>query len=77
MGWIIHYRDVINRRNVTSSEISTRQGAMDQACSLLREPGHTVSHIAGPNSERIEIADIRKWCSGQQQRWPSSPGSPI
>ena len=31
---------------------------MQKACSLM-EQGHVVSHIAGPNSERIDIVDIR------------------
>jgi hypothetical protein len=66
MAWVIHYRDEINNRDVTSSEISTRQAAMDQACSSLQDPGRAVSHIAGPNNQRIETAEIRKWCSGQQ-----------
>jgi hypothetical protein len=66
MAWFIHYRDEISKRDITSSEISTRQAAMDQACSLLQDPGRAVSHIDGPNNQRIEIADIRKWCSGQQ-----------
>lgn len=64
MAWFIHYRDEINGRDVISSEISTQEGAMDQACLLLRER-FTVSHIAGSNNKRIQIADIRKWC----ERW--------
>ena len=35
---------------------------MRKACSLIRE-GHVVSHVAGPNRERIDIVDIRAWCS--------------
>lgn len=62
MTWVVHYRDEINKRDVISSDISTRQAALDQACLLLRER-FTVSHVAGPNNERIEIADIRKWCA--------------
>ena len=37
MTWVVHYRDEINKRDVISSDISTRQAAMDQACLLLRE----------------------------------------
>ena len=35
---------------------------MRKACSLMRE-GHVISHVAGPNGERIDIVDIRTWCS--------------
>jgi hypothetical protein len=64
MTWLVHYRDEIAKRDVISSNISTRQAAMDQACLLLQER-FTVTYIAGPNNERIEVADIRKWCA----RW--------
>ena len=47
-------------------EISTRDGAMDKACSLIRQ-GHVVSHVAGPNAERIDIVDIRKWCAAHKR----------
>jgi hypothetical protein len=36
-SWVVHYRDEINKRDVISSEISTREAAMDQACLLSRE----------------------------------------
>lgn len=65
MAWVVYYRDEANARDVISSEISTRQAAMDQGCLLLRER-FTVSHIAGPNNVRIEIDEIIKWCAGQQ-----------
>jgi hypothetical protein len=61
MEWVVYYRDEINKRDLISSEISTREAAMDQACLLLRER-FTVGHIAGPNNRRIQIAEIRKWC---------------
>ena len=35
---------------------------MRKACSLMRE-GHVVSHVAGPNRERMDIVEIRTWCS--------------
>jgi hypothetical protein len=62
MAWLVHYWDEINNRNICSSEISAREDAMRKACSLMRE-GHVVSHVAGPNGERIDIVDIRTWCS--------------
>jgi hypothetical protein len=62
--WVIHYRDVINGHEVTSSEIGTRESAMDQAHTLFREPGCAVSHIVGPNKQRIEISEISKWRCG-------------
>jgi hypothetical protein len=65
MAWIVYYRDEINKCDLISSEISTRQAAMDQACLLLRER-FAVGHIAGPNNRRIQIAEIRKWCAEQQ-----------
>jgi hypothetical protein len=61
MAWVVYYRDEINKRDVISSEISTREAALDQACLLLRER-FTVGHIAGPNNRRIHIAEIREWC---------------
>ena len=54
--------DETNNRNICSSEISAREDAMRKACSLMRE-GYVVSHVAGPNDERIDIVDIRAWCS--------------
>jgi hypothetical protein len=62
MAWFVHYWDEINNRNICSSEISAREDAMRKACSLMRE-GYVVSHVAGPNDERIDIVDIRAWCS--------------
>jgi hypothetical protein len=62
MAWFVHYWDEINNRNICSSEISAREDAMRKACSLMRE-GYVVSHVAGPNGERIDIVDIRTWCS--------------
>jgi hypothetical protein len=68
MAWVVYYRDEINKRDVISSEISTREAALDQACLLLRER-FTVGHIAGPNNRRIHIAEIREWC-GKQKHAP-------
>ena len=62
MAWFVHYRDEVNNRNIRSSEISAQEDAMRKACSLMRE-GHVVSHVAGPNRERIDIVEIRAWCS--------------
>ena len=62
MAWFVHYWDEINNRNICSSEISAREDAMRKACSLMRE-GYVVSHVAGPNGERVDIVDIRAWCS--------------
>jgi hypothetical protein len=62
MAWFVHYWDEINNRNIRSGEISAREDAMRKACSLIRE-GHVVSHVAGPNGERVDIVDIRTWCS--------------
>ena len=62
MAWFVHYWDGINNRNICSSEISAREDAMRKACSLMSE-GHVVSHVAGPNRERMDIVEIRTWCS--------------
>ena len=59
MAWFVHYWDEINNRNICSSEISAREDAMRKACSLMRE-GCVVSHVAGPNGDRV---DIRCDCS--------------
>ena len=58
--------DEINNRNISSSEISTQEEAMQKACNLIQQ-GHVVSHVAGPNGERIDIVDIRKWCSAHER----------
>jgi len=47
---------------ISSSEINARENAMRKVCSLVRE-GYVVSHVAGPHGERIDIVDIRTWCS--------------
>ena len=31
------------------------------------QQGHVVSHVAGPNGERIDIVDIREWCSAHER----------
>jgi hypothetical protein len=36
---------------------------MRKACSLMRE-GYVVSHVAGPNGERVDLVDIRAWKKG-------------
>jgi hypothetical protein len=67
MAWFVHYWDEINNRNIRSSEIRTGEDAMQKACSLM-EQGHVVSHVAGPDSERIDIVDIRNWCAAHASR---------
>jgi hypothetical protein len=62
MVWFVHYWDEINSRNIRSSEMCSREDALRKARSLMREGG-MVSHVAGPNGERIDIVDIRAWCS--------------
>jgi hypothetical protein len=66
MAWFVHYWDEINNRNISSSEISTRDDAMQKACNLIQQ-GHVVSHVAGPSGERIDIVDIREWCSAHER----------
>ena len=34
MAWFVHYWDEINNRNISSSEISTQEDAMQKACNL-------------------------------------------
>jgi hypothetical protein len=75
MAWFVHYWNEIDNRNVSSSEISAREDAMRKACSLMRE-GHIVSHVAGPNGERIDIVDIRTWCSAHTSH-QSGPCHPL
>jgi len=53
MAWVVHYWDESNNRNISSSEISTQEDAMQKACNLMQQ-GHVVSHVAGPNGERID-----------------------
>ena len=36
---------------------------MRKACSLMREE-YVVSHVAGPNGERVDLVDIRAWKKG-------------
>ena len=67
MAWVVHYWDEINKRNISSGEISTQEDVMQKACNLMQE-GRVVSHVAGPNGERIDIVDIREWCSAHK-RW--------
>jgi hypothetical protein len=62
MAWFVHYWDEVKNRNICSSEISAQEDAMRKACSLMRE-GHVFSHVAGPNRERIDIVELRTWCS--------------
>ena len=62
MAWFVHYWDEINSRNIRSSEISTRENAMRKACSLILG-GFVVSHVAGWHGERVDIVELRKWCS--------------
>jgi hypothetical protein len=54
MGWFVHYWDEIDKRNVCSDATSEKQDAMRKACCLMRE-GRVVSHVAGPNGERVDI----------------------
>jgi len=37
MAWVVHYWDEINNRNISSSEISTRDDAMQKACNLMQQ----------------------------------------
>jgi hypothetical protein len=69
MAWFVHYWDEVNQHNMRTSEISAREDAMQKACSLIRE-GRVVSHVAEPDGERVDIVDIRKWCSANPS--PSS-----
>jgi hypothetical protein len=69
MGWFVHYWDEIDKRNVCSDATSEQQGAMLKACCLMRE-GRVVSHVAGPNGERVDIMDLRKWCGATKHERP-------
>jgi hypothetical protein len=62
MAWFVHYWDEINCRNIRSSEMGTREDALRKACSLILE-GFVVSHVAKSHGERIDIVELRKWCS--------------
>jgi hypothetical protein len=74
MGWLVHSWDEIDKRNVCS-DATSEQGAMRKACCLMRE-GRVVTHVAGPNGERIDIIDLRKWCAARaSQEAPASETS--
>jgi len=64
MGWLVHYWDEIDKRNVCSDATSEQQDAICRACRLMRE-GRVVSHVAGPNGECVDIMDLRKWCAAR------------
>jgi hypothetical protein len=55
MAWFVHYWDEINKHNISSSEISSQEAAMQKACKLMQQ-GRVVSHVAGPNGERIDYS---------------------
>ena len=77
MGWSVHYWDKIDKRNVCSDSTNEQQGAMRKACCLMRA-GRVVSHVAGPNGERVDIMDLRKWCAARaSQEARASETSPI
>ena len=42
MAWVVQYWDESNNRNISSSEISTQEDAMQKACNLMQQ-GHVVS----------------------------------
>ncbi len=70
MAWFVHYWDEIDNRNISSSEISSQEDAMQKACSLMQQ-GHVVTHVAGPSGERTDIVDIRKWCESASNLDPT------
>ena len=37
MAWVVHYWDEINKRNISSTEISNREDAMQKACKLMQQ----------------------------------------
>jgi hypothetical protein len=44
----------------------------------MRE-GYVVSHVAGPNDERVDMVDIRAWCSAHAKPliWPHAIFPPL
>ena len=78
MAWFVHYWDEINSRNIRSSEISAREDAMRKACTLMRE-GYVVSHVAGPNGERIDIVRYPHLvlCARKQLVWRHAIRPPL
>ena len=45
-----------------SETFESKKAAFERACELI----HIVIRIEGPNGERIEVAEIEKWCRGRR-----------
>ena len=71
MAWYVHYWDETNGHNIRSREINTRDNAIRNACSLMRD-GYVVSHVAGPHGERVDIIELRKWCATDTSQFQSA-----
>ena len=46
MAWFVHYWDEINNRNISSSEISSRDDAMQKACNLMQQEHSSLTSLA-------------------------------
>ena len=70
--WTVHYFDNRLNRVQISREFTSEEGAMHQACDLMRE-GMRVDGVRGPEDRRIGEAELVAWC--KRHRSPQTPDS--
>jgi len=61
MDWVVHYFDRKLNRETVSREYSSKEGALRNACDLMRRQCE-VRYIEGPERERVEAPVIYAWC---------------
>ena len=67
MEWKVHYFDRRAGQDRVSRSHSTSEGALRNACDLMRQ-NCRVDYITGPSNERIDAPAIESWCKAHPNR---------
>ena len=71
MSWTAHYFDRRLNRNAITRSCATKEDAIRLACDLMLRQCR-VDFVMGPEHERVQAAEITKWCKAH----PSSDRRP-
>jgi|GraSoiStandDraft_40_1057318.scaffolds.fasta_scaffold67270_3 hypothetical protein len=67
MTWTAHYLDRRLNSDAISRSVTSKEGALRQACYLIRQ-NCVVHFIKGPNDEKLDAVTIIRWCKSHPIR---------
>jgi hypothetical protein len=67
MSWTAHYFDRRLNDDAISRAFASKEGALRQACYLMRQ-NCIVHSVKGPNDEKIDAVAVTAWCKSHPMR---------